>query len=134
MCNYVDYVNHNINNIYILLVSTEEAPEIACKVLSENISTIMKAQIDLSDVLEKLSAKDIINDAEKKEIMDSKNTLNINDRWRKLLDLVQATIRLDEEAFQIFLNVIKDGGTRRAQKLADKLYKVINLLYNCNYF
>ena len=68
-----------------MLVSTEEAidAEIACKVLSDNISTIIRAQIDLLRVLVKLSAKDIISDTEKREIMDSKNTLNINDRWKE---------------------------------------------------
>ena len=47
---------------------------------------------------------------------------------RKLLDLVQATIPLDEEVFLIFLDAIKDGGTRREKMLAEKLYKVVNLL------
>ena len=113
-----------------MLVSTEGTidAEIACNVLSENISTIIKAQIDLSDVLVKLSAKDIINDSEKRRIMDSKNTLSIDDRWRELLHIVQATIELDEEVFLIFLKAIKDGGSRREKILADKLYKVVNLL------
>ena len=61
--------------------------------------------------------------------MDSKTTLSIDERWRELLDLVQATIELDEEVFLIFLDAIKHGGTRREIMLADKLYKVINMLY-----
>ena len=49
---------------------------------------------------------------------------NGDDRWRELLDLVQATIELDEEVFLIFLNAIKDSGACR-EMLADKLHKVI---------
>ena len=51
---------------------------------------------------------------------------NIDGRWRELLDLVQATI---EQAFLIFLDTIKDGSTHREKMLADKLHKVITMLY-----
>ena len=114
--------------IYIFLGSTEEAIDatVACKVLSENISTIIKSQVNLPSVIDYLIAKEIVNDVDKKRIMA---LINIDDRWRELLDLVQATIELDEEVFLIFLDAIKDGGTRREKMLADKLYKVINMLY-----
>ena len=114
-----------------MLVSTEETidAEIACQVLSDNISTIIKAQIDLPHVLEKLLAKKVISDADERKIMDTKNTLNIVDRWKELLRIVQATIDLNAKVFQIFLNAIKDGGSLREQILADNLYKVINMLY-----
>ena len=117
--------------IYILLGLTEEAinATVACKVLSENISTIIKSQINFPSFLDKLLAKEVISDVDKRKIMDSKTTLSIDERWRELLDLVQATIELDEEVFLIFLDAIKDGGTRREKMLADKLYKVINMLY-----
>ena len=114
--------------IYILLGSTEEAIDatVACKVLSDNISTIIKSQINLPSVIDYLIAKEIVNDVDKKRIMA---LINIDNRWRELLDLVQATIELDEEVFLIFLDAIKDGNTRREKMLADKLYKVINMLY-----
>ena len=117
--------------IYILLGSTEEAIDatVACKVLSDNISTIIKSQINFPSFLDKLLAKKVISDVDKRKIMDSKTTLSIDERWRELLDLVQATIELDEEVFLIFLDAIKDGDTRREIMLADKLYKVINMLY-----
>ena len=117
--------------IYILLGLTEEAIDatVACKVLSENISTIIKSQINFPSFLDKLLAKKVISDVDKRKIMDSKTTLSIDERWRELLDLVQATIELDEEVFLIFLDAIKDGDTRREIMLADKLYKVINMLY-----
>ena len=117
--------------IYILLGSTEEAIDatVACKVLSENISTIIRSQINFPSFLDKLLAKEVISDVDKRKIMDSKTTLSIDERWRELLDLVQATIELDEEVFLIFLDAIKGGGTRREKMLADKLYKVVNMLY-----
>ena len=43
--------------------------------------------------------QEVISDVDKKKIMDSKTTLSIDERWRELLDLVQATIELDEEVF-----------------------------------
>ena len=102
---------------------------IACKVLSENISTIIESQIPLPSVVDYLMLERIISETEKRNIMDTKNTMNINERWRELLGIVQATIKLDEEVFLIFLNAIKYGGTRRETMLADKLHKVINMSY-----
>ena len=59
--------------------------------------------------------------------MDSKTTINIDDKWRELLDIIRATILLDEEVFLIFLNAIKEGGSRRETTLAHKLYEVTNI-------
>ena len=98
---------------------------IACKVLSDNISTIIKSQVNLPSVVDYLIAKEIVNDVDKKRIMALTSS---DDRWRELLDLVQATIELDEEVFPIFLNAIEDGGTRREKMLAAKLYKVKHYL------
>ena len=47
--------------------------------------------------------------------------MTIDDKWRELLGIVQATIKLDEE---VFLNAIKNGGTCRETMLADKLHPV----------
>ena len=87
--------------IYILLGSTKETIDatVACKVLSENISTIIKSQINFPSL-----AKEVISDVDKRKIMDSKTTLSIDERWRELLDLVQATIELDEEVFLIIIS------------------------------
>ena len=60
--------------------------------------------------------------------MDTHNTMNIDDRWRKLIGIVQATIKLDGEAFITLKNAIEKGGTVKETKLAEKLDKVINML------
>ena len=99
-------------------------PTIACKVLFQKIDTILKSQINLPPVVNYLKAKEVIDDADKNSIMA---LMNVDDQWRKLIEIVNATIVLDKEVFLIFLNAIKVGNSVRAKALSDKLYKVINI-------
>ena len=98
--------------------------KIACKVLTDSISTIIESKIPLPSFVDKLLEKEIINDVDKRDIIDTKNGLSIDERWRTLLELVQSTINLDGSVFLIFLNAIKEGGSVREKLLADKLNKV----------
>ena len=101
---------------------------VASQVISENVNTIMQSEISLPSFVDKLLAKGIISDSDQRSILDSTNVLTIDDRWRKLIAIIQATIRLDPQDFLTFLNAIKDGGALREKKLANKLYEVINYI------
>ena len=99
---------------------------VASQVISENINTIIQSHIPLPSFVDKLKVKGIISDIDQRSIMDT-NVLTIDDRWRKLLEIIRATIDIDAQCFLTFLNAIKDGGALREKKLADKLYEVIIL-------
>ena len=115
--------------LIVLLGTTGEPIDaaVASQVISENINTIMQSEISLPSFVDKLLVKRIINDIDQRSIMDSTNVLTIDDKWRKLIAIIQATIRLDPQDFLTFLNAIKDGGALREKNLANKLYKVIIL-------
>ena len=112
--------------LIVLLGTTSESIDaaVASQVISENINTIIQSHIPLPSFVGKLLAKGIISDIDQRSIMDSTNVLTTDDRWRKLIAIIQATISLDPQCFLTFLNAIEDGGALREKILANKLYEV----------
>ena len=114
--------------LIVLLGTTGKSIDaaVASQVISENINTIIQSHIPLPSFVDKLKVKGIISDIDQRSIMDSTNVLTIDDRWSKLIAIIQATISLYPQCFLTFLNAIEDGGALREKILANKLYEVIN--------
>ena len=62
----------------------------------------------------------------KDSIIDTSTGLTANQRMDELLSLVKASIREDGEDFGLFLEIIKQENTRRADRLAQTLLNNYN--------
>ena len=82
---------------------------------------MIKDRVGLYPLIDRLVEKRMISDAEKGQIIDTSTGLTANQRMDKLLSLVKAAIREDGEDFSLFLEIIKQENTRRADKLAQAL-------------
>ena len=82
---------------------------------------MIKERVGLYPLIDRLVEKRMINDAEKGQIIDTNTGLRTDQRMDKLLSLVKASIREDGEDFGLFLEIIKQENTRRADRLAQTL-------------
>ena len=89
---------------------------------------MIKEKVGLHPLIDRLVEKRMISDAEKGQIIDTSTGLTANQRMDELLSLVKASIREDGEDFGLFLEIIKQENTRRADRLAQTLldrYKIL---------
>ena len=82
---------------------------------------MIKERVGLYPLIDRLVEKRMISDAEKGQIIDTSTGLTADQRMDKLLSLVKASIREDGEDFGLFLEIIKQENTRRADRLAQKI-------------
>ena len=82
---------------------------------------MIKEKLDLNTLVDKLLEKRMINEREKNQVLDERCGLTTDQRMDKLLSLVKASIREDGEDFGLFLEIIKQENTRRADRLAQTL-------------
>ena len=82
---------------------------------------MIKERLDLNTLVDKLLEKRMINEREKNQVLDERCGLTADQRMDKLLSLVKASIREDGENFGLFLEIIKQENTRRADRLAQTL-------------
>ena len=82
---------------------------------------MIKERLDLNILVDKLLEKRMINEREKNKVLDERCGLTADQRMDKLLSLVKASIREDGEDFGLFLEIIKQENTRRADRLAQTL-------------
>ena len=82
---------------------------------------MIKERLDLNTLVDKLLEKRMINEREKTKVLDERRGLTANQRMDELLSLVKASIREDGEDFGLFLEIIKQENTRRADRLAQTL-------------
>ena len=82
---------------------------------------MIKERLDLNALVDKLLEKRMINEREKTKVLDERRGLTANQRMDELLSLVKASIREDGEDFGLFLEIIKQENTRRADRLAQTL-------------
>ena len=81
----------------------------------------IKERLDLNTLVDKLLEKRMINEREKTKVLDERRGLTANQRMDELLSLVKASIREEGEDFGLFLEIIKQENTRRADRLAQTL-------------
>ena len=89
--------------------------------MTECTSLIKNCGIDIHFLVDKLLEHKIINAREKREITDDYTRQTAGERMDKLLHIISSSIKLDGEVFGIFLDILREEGTRRTIKLADKL-------------
>ena len=104
-------------NICILIGTFRS--DIACRVMTECTGMIKKLR--LNSLLDKLVENRMINDDEKDEVTDQSCNLTTDQRMDKLLGFVKASIKEDGEDFGLFIEIIKQENTRRADRLAQTL-------------
>ncbi|XP_019861501.1 PREDICTED: uncharacterized protein LOC109589974 [Amphimedon queenslandica] len=91
--------------------------DIAHRVMIECTGTI-KENVGLYPLIDRLVEKRIISDTEKGRIIDTSTGLTANQRMDELLNLVKASIRENGEDFRLFLELIEQEDTKRADRLA----------------
>ena len=94
-------------------------PDVAYKVMTE--CTGMLKKLRLNSLLDKLVENRMINDDEKDEVTDQSCGLTADQRMDKLLGFVKDSIKEDGEDFRLFIEIIKQENTRRADRLAQTL-------------
>ena len=106
-------------NICILIGTFR--PDVACRVMTENIALIKSAKVDLQFLADKLLEKEIIDASEREAVTNELSGRTADQRMDKLLEIFTASIRLDGEDFGLFIEIIKQLNTRRAERLAQTL-------------
>ena len=89
---------------------------------------MIKEDITLNSLVDKLVEKRIINEREKNQLFDDHCGLTADQRMDRLLGFVKASIKRDGEDFRLFIEIIKQEDTRRADRLAQKLLDTYNKL------
>ena len=88
--------------------------------MTECTGTIKK-RVDLYPLIDKLVEKRMISETEKNQVTDQNCGLTTDQRMDKLLGFVKASIEEDGEDFGLFIEIIKQENTRRADRLAQTL-------------
>ena len=104
-------------------------PDVAYRVMLECTEKI-KDVLRLDSLANKLVEKRIINEKKKNEITDQSCGLTADQRMDKLLCIVKASIKEDGEDFELFIEIIKQEDTRRADRLAQTLLDTYERLSN----
>ena len=90
---------------------------------------MIKERLDLNALVDKLLEKRIINERQKTQITDQHCGLTADQRMDKLLSLVKASIEVDGQVFQLFIEIIKQENTiitdRLAQTLLDNYHRLL---------
>ena len=84
---------------------------------------MIKERVDLNTctLVDRLLEKRIINEKQKNHITDQHCGLTADQRMDKLLSLVKASIEVDGQVFQLFVEIIKQENTIITDKLAQTL-------------
>lgn len=93
----------------------------AYKVMTESTSMIKEAQIGLDYLADKMLEERIINDNEKRDIMDGMTGQTMEQRMDKLISTLKTTIKTDGNVFQWFIDILEEKNTLSATKLAETL-------------
>ena len=103
--------------------------DIAYRVMLECTGTI-KNKLRLDSLADKLVEKRIISEEEKNDVTDQSCGLTDSKRTDKLLSIVKTSIKEDGEEFGLFIEIIQQENTRRADRLAQTLLDTYRRLSN----
>ena len=101
--------------------------DIAYKVMTE-CTGMIKERVGLYPLIDKLVEKRMISENEKDQVTNQTCNLTIEQRMDKLLSFIKASIKEDGEDFGLFIEIIKQENTRRADRLAQTLLDTYNRL------
>ena len=82
---------------------------------------IKNCGIDIHFLVDKLLEHNIINAREKRGITDGCTKQTASERMDELIHIISCGIRVNEEVFGMFLDILREEGTIVATALADKL-------------
>ena len=82
---------------------------------------MIKELLDLNTLVDKLLEKRIINERLKNQMIDQHCGLTADQRMDKLLSLVKASIQVNGQVFQLFVEIIKQENTIITDSLARTL-------------
>ena len=82
---------------------------------------MIKERLDLNTLVDKLLEKRVINERQRNQITDQHCGLTADQRMDKLLSLVKASIEVDGQVFQLFVEIIKQENTIITDRLAQTL-------------
>ena len=102
-------------------------PDAAYKAITA-CTGILKKGLNLDSLVEKLFEKRIISIDEKREVLDKYSGLSTDQRMDKVLNLLKQSIEGDGNDFGLFLEIIKEEDTKRADRLIKKLLDTYNEL------
>ena len=94
---------------------------------------MLKNKLRLNSLVDKLVEKRIISEEERDEITDQSCGLTADQRMDKLLSIVKASIKEDGKDFELFIEIIKQEDTRRADRLAQTLLDTYERLQQESY-
>lgn len=94
---------------------------IAVAVLQSKLSAIKGSGISVDTLADKLLEKSIISDYEYRRVKDRSTGETTDNRRGNLIDLIIASIKQDDEAFQILIDILRGENTRRFDILAKSL-------------
>lgn len=92
--------------------------DLACEVMTENITLIKSYGIDLQFLADKFLEKKVINSRERKEVTDHPSGHVAHD---KIFDILITSISVEGDVFGIFIDLLKEEDTIRINKLAKLL-------------
>ena len=94
--------------------------------MTECTGTLKKLR--LNSLIDKLVKNRMINEDEKDEVTDQSCNLTTDQRMDKLLGFVKDSIKEDGEDFRLFLKIIKQENTKRADRLVQTLLETYKRL------
>ena len=101
-------------------------PDVAYKVMTENISLIKSSGMALISLADKLLENKIISLEKKKEVTDLLTGRTEDERMDELLHILMTSIEAEGKVFAIFLEILKKEGTIPSLSLAKKLLDAYN--------
>ena len=105
--------------LVFILIGTFRS-DVAYRVMTE-CTGMIKEKVDLYPLIDKLVEKRMISETEKNQVTDQSCGLTADQRMDRLLSFVKASIKEDGEDFGLFVEIIKQENTRRADRLAQTL-------------
>ena len=106
-------------NICILIGTFNS--DVAYRVITESITLIKHHQPHFKFLANKMLEQRIISETQHKETIDLHNGLTANERLQQLINYIKMAIKVEGEVFGIFIDILRDEGTKRSIKLADQL-------------
>ena len=101
-------------NICILIGTFKS--DVACRVMTEFIPQIRSHQ-NFRILAEKLVIKRIINERQRKKVIDENTGYSNEQRLDELLGLVKGSVKADEDTFRVFLKILLEEDTIATDKL-----------------
>ena len=101
-------------------------PDVAYKVMTENISFIKGSGMALITLADKLLENNIISLEKKKEVTDRHTGRTENERMDELLHILMTSIEVEGKVFAIFLEILNMEGTIPSLSLVKKLLDAYN--------